>query len=172
MLGPLLQNVEGAGWMWFGIEILTLQAIAYQQRGDTSRALVALEQALSLAKPEGFVRIFLDSGPPMGELLQQAAARGMAVEYVDKLLAAFFAGEEQKSPEFLPTPTFTLVEPLSTRELEVLQLIAAGLSNGEIAEQLIVAVSTVKTHVRNIYGKLHVSSRTQALVKARELKLI
>jgi LuxR family maltose regulon positive regulatory protein len=158
--------------MWFGIEILTLQAVAYQQRGDTTRALTVLEQALTLAKPEGIVRIFLDSGPPMGELLQQAAARGIAVEFIDKLLVAFFAEQEQNRPDPWPIPVSALAEPLSARELEVLQLIAAGLSNREIAEELIVAVSTVKTHIRNIYGKLDVSSRTQALVKARELKLI
>jgi LuxR family maltose regulon positive regulatory protein len=127
---------------------------------------------LTLAKPEGVVRVFLDSGPQMGELLQQAAARGIAVEYVNKLLAAFFAEEEQSRPASWSIPTSTLAEPLSERELEVLRLIAAGLSNREIAEELVVAVSTVKTHIRNIYGKLDVSSRTQALVKARELKLI
>jgi len=172
LLEPLLQKVETAGWMWFGIEILTLQAVAYQHRGDTTQALAALERALTLAKPEGLVRIFLDSGPPMRELLQQAAARGVAVDHVGKLLAAFFAGEEESLPESSFTLATALAEPLSQRELEVLRLIAAGLSNREIAEELVVAISTVKTHIRNIYGKLDVSSRTQALVKARELKLI
>jgi LuxR family maltose regulon positive regulatory protein len=172
LLEPLLPKVEEAGWMWFGLEILTLQAVAYQQRGDTNKALAALERALTLAKPEGFVRVFLDAGPSMAELLPKIAAQGIAVEYVGKLLDAFIAGQEQDFTKFSSPPPSTLVEPLSQRELEVLQLIAAGLSNREIAEELIVAVSTVKTHIRNIYGKLDVSSRTQALVKARVLKLI
>ncbi len=171
LLEPLLQRVEEAGWMWFGIECLTLQAVAYQQRSETSRALVALERALTLARAEGFVRVFLDGGPAMGELLHRAATRGAAVEYARKLLDAFLADEEPGSP-LLAGPTTSLVEPLSLREFEVLQLIAAGLSNREIAEELVVAVSTVKTHIRNIYGKLDVSSRTQALVKARALRLI
>jgi LuxR family maltose regulon positive regulatory protein len=164
--------VEEAGWVWLGIEILTLQAVTYHRRGDTTKALAVLERALTLAKPEGFVRLFLDCGPPMGELLQQAAARGIVPDYVDKLLAAFFTGAEPGPPEFSTNLTTALAEPLSQRELEVLRLIAAGLSNREIAEELVVAISTVKTHVRNIYGKLDVSSRTQSLVKARELKLI
>jgi LuxR family maltose regulon positive regulatory protein len=171
LLDPLLQKVEGAGWMWLGIEVLTLQAVAYQHRGDTTQALAALERALSLAKSEGLVRLFLDSGPPMGELLQQAAARGIAVDYAGKLLA-FFAGKEQSLPESSSTPASMLAEPLSQREFEVLELIAAGLSNREIAEQLVVAISTVKTHLNNIYGKLNVSSRTQAVARARVLKLI
>jgi LuxR family maltose regulon positive regulatory protein len=172
VLKPLLPMVEKAGWMWFGLEIMTLQAIAYQHQGDTTQALAVLERALTLAEPDGFVRIFIDNGPPLGELLQQAAARGIAVDYVGKLLAAFFAGEEQGPPESSATPASTLAEPLSERELEVLQLIAAGLSNREIAEQLVVAISTVKTHLNNIYGKLNVSSRTQAIARARALKLI
>jgi LuxR family maltose regulon positive regulatory protein len=172
LLEPLLQRVEEAGWMWFGIECLTLQAVAYQQRGEINRALAALERALTLAGPEGFVRVFLDAGPAMGELLHRAAARGATAEYARTLLDALLGAEEPGPPPEATGPPSSLVEPLSQRELEVLQLIAAGLSNREIAEELVVAVSTVKTHIRNVYGKLGVSSRTQALVRARALRLI
>jgi LuxR family maltose regulon positive regulatory protein len=148
-----------------------------------------LEQALLLAEPEGYVRIFINEGPPLAALLNEAIAKNIVPAYAARLLAAFDfqfpprgssapisdfrldpAGESTASdPESKITD---LVESLSDRELEILRLITAGLSNYEIAEKLVLAVSTVKRHVSNIYGKLNVNSRTQAIAKARELELL
>jgi LuxR family maltose regulon positive regulatory protein len=179
ILKPLLQKAEAADWIWYVIEIRLLQALAYQEKGDTSQALRSLEHALALAETGDFVRVFIDAGPLMGELLRQAAAQGIAVDYIGKLLDAFSkdAGERIKDESrmdlhpssSIPQPLF---EPLSEREIEVLRLIAAGLSNREIATEIVVAVSTVKTHINNIYRKLDVSSRTRAVAKAREFKLV
>jgi LuxR family maltose regulon positive regulatory protein len=135
-------------------------------QGAVDQALVALERALMLAEPSGYVRTFVDEGEPMARLLRQALAQGIAPEYVARLLAAFGDSVPQKLPA-----AQALVEPLTGRELEVLRLIAAGLSNREIADELYIAVSTVKTHVNRIYGKLGAKSRTQAVVKAQALDL-
>ncbi len=178
VLESLLQTAETAGWTGFVIEILALQALALQAQGDVPEAVIALERALSLAEPEGYVRTFIDEGAPMAELLRQAAARGIAVDYVDRLLTALDGEMKDQgpgtgaSPEAFVVRPSSLVEPLSERELEVLRLIAAGLSNREIAEELFVAVSTVKTHINNIYRKLDVSKRTQAVARAKELDLL
>jgi LuxR family maltose regulon positive regulatory protein len=168
VLTPLLQRVEQAGWMWFGLEIMILQAIAYQYRGDTNQALAVLERALTLAEPEGYVRTFIDNGPPIDELLRQAAARGIAVDYVGTLLEAFDNRERPPSHR----DATALIEPLSERELEVLRLLAAGLSNKEIANTLIITVGTVKKHINNIYGKLEVHRRTEAVARARDLDIL
>lgn len=166
LLTLLLPLVERAGWMWFGLEILILQAIACQQQRDTAQALAALEQALTIAEPEGFVRLFIDNDPPLGQLLRQAAAQGVAVDYVGKLLAAF------DTPPSSLAAANALVEPLSDREVEVLRLVAAGLSNKAIAETLIITVGTVKKHLKNIYEKLNVHSRTAAVAQARDLDIL
>ena len=108
------------------------------------------------------MRVFVSKGAPMQKLLRQAAARGIAVERVGKLLAAF---KQVASPS-------PLIEPLSERELQVLRLITAGLSNREIAAELVLTVGTVKRHASNIYGKLNVHKRTQAVARARELGLL
>ena len=159
------------------IEILTVQSMALQAQGEVDQALATLERALSLAEPEGYVRTFVDEGEPMTKLLRLAASRSIAKKYVRKLLASFqrpTPGAESQ-PEALPTKGTVvpspLVEPLSERELEVLQLIVAGMSNREIAEKLVIGEGTVKTHINNIYSKLDVQSRTQAIARARELKL-
>ncbi|NIV36169.1 MAG: hypothetical protein GWN58_43995, partial [Anaerolineae bacterium] len=164
LLARLLPPAETAGRMKSVYKILALQALALQAQGNRGQALSALERALSLAEPEGFVRTFVDEGIPMARLLRRALAQGIAPNYVSKLLAAF--GESAQ-----PAPQ-ALVEPLTKRELEVLRLIAAGLSNREIAQELVVAVSTVKTHVNHIYGKLGVRSRVQAVAKARKLDML
>jgi LuxR family maltose regulon positive regulatory protein len=174
----LLRVTETAGWTALGIEILALQAIAYQMQDDTDRAMATLERALALAEPGGFVRVFIGLDDPMAQLLRQAAGQGIAPDYVRRLLAAFGAktkDQRQRTEAVDSSPVATpssLIEPLSERELEVLGLIAAGHSNREIAEELVVAVSTIKTHVNNIYRKLDVSSRTQAVAQARELNLV
>jgi LuxR family maltose regulon positive regulatory protein len=139
-----------------------------------------LERALTLAEPEGLMRIFLDEGPPMARLLHQAAARGVVPEYVARLLAAFEMADDRRptTDRELPAsslahrPSSALVEPLSERELEVLQLVAEGLTNQEIASRLYLSLNTVKVHTRNIYGKLDVHSRTQAIARSQELGLL
>jgi len=166
LLARLLSLMEAAGARGRVIEIAMLQALVLQAQGAKGRALPTLEHALSLAEPEGFVRIFIDEGAPMGDLLRQAAARGIRSDYVGALLRAL---ESDAKAEGAQT---TLVEPLSARELEVLRVLATGLSNREIAESLFIAVGTVKQHLKSIYGKLQVHSRTEAAHRARELGLL
>ena len=141
-----------------------LRALALQGQDDQPQAAACIQQALALAEPDGFVRLFADEGEPMARLLRQAAVSGASTEYVSQLLRVTGAPSD--------SPSSTLVEPLSERELQVLRLIAAGLSNRQIADELVIAVSTVKWHINNIFGKLNVHSRTQALARARELGLL
>jgi LuxR family maltose regulon positive regulatory protein len=169
MLESLLQTAEAAGWMGYVIEILALQALALQGQGDILPAVTALERALSLAEPEGYVRVFVDEGPSMAPLLYEAAARGIAPQYTSRLLAALPAAEPASKFQKLPVE---MVEPLSERELEVLQLIAEGLSNQEVAQRLFITLGTVKWHTSNIYGKLGVKNRTQAVAQARALGIL
>ena len=166
VITQLVQRAE-AQQRWGGVvEILILQALAYQTMGQIERALKALEGALSLAEAEGYMRRFIDEGQPMMDLLQAALNRKIIPGYSSRLLAACKADQV---PQIKSQP---LVEPLTERELEVLHLIAAGLNNQAIADTLIITVGTVKRHTTNIYGKLGVNSRTQAAAKARELNLI
>jgi LuxR family maltose regulon positive regulatory protein len=150
------------------IEILALQALALQRQGDILPAVTALERALSLAKPEGYVRIFVDEGEPMAELLRHAAYRGIAPTYVAKLLAAF----ELEGLAVSPSNLQPLIEPLSERELEVLRLLTTHLSSTEIADELVISVNTVRSHIKSIYSKLNVHSRMDAVQRARELELL
>jgi LuxR family maltose regulon positive regulatory protein len=155
------------------IELTVLQALALEAGGDTARAMDALERALTLAEPEGFIRIFVDEGPPMARLLYEALARGIAPEYARRLLAAFpLAEPEQAGPPDTQAPESDLMEPLSERELEVLQLIAEGLTNPEIASRLFLSLHTIKAHTRNIYGKLGVHNRTGAVARAKALGVL
>jgi LuxR family maltose regulon positive regulatory protein len=173
LLPCLLEAAEVGGRTSRSIEILVLQALAFQAGGSTTRAMPALERALALAEPEGFIRIFVDEGPPMARLLYEAAAREIASEYARRLLAAFpIAQSEQAEPSKSQVPESEMVEPLSEREIEVLQLIAEGLTNREIASRFFLSVNTVKAHTRNIYGKLGVRSRTQAVARARGLGIL
>jgi LuxR family maltose regulon positive regulatory protein len=167
LLARLSESAQAAGRIGSAIGIWTLQAPAFQAQGDPHEALSALERALSVAEPEGYVRTFVDEGEPMARLLRRALSQGIAPNYVARLLAAF--GEEV---ELSSSAMDSLLEPLSERELEVLRLIVAGLSNPEIARELVIAVSTVKSHVNHIYGKLGVERRTQATARARELGLL
>jgi LuxR family maltose regulon positive regulatory protein len=170
ILRPLLQMTEAGGWMMFAIETLVLESLALQALGDVQRALRCLERALSLAEPAGFVRLFVDKGQPVARLLYRAAEHGIAPEYAGRLLAAFPTVEPVPGAPSRPSPD--MIEPLSEREREVLRLIAEGLSNREIAQRLFLSLSTVKTHTYNIYGKLQVHSRTQAVAKARALGIL
>jgi LuxR family transcriptional regulator, maltose regulon positive regulatory protein len=163
----LLEAAEATDRTGTVIEIHVLRAIAYQSKRELAQALSTLERALALAEPAGAVRVFLDEGEPMARLLFQARAHHLGAPYLTELLSALPVGSGPAAPASQP-----LVEPLSARELEVLQLTAAGHSNEEIASKLIISVKTAKRHISNIYGKLGVKSRTQAVALARELKLV
>ncbi len=172
------RQVEEKGWADERLRVLVLQAVALQAHGEQDQALHVLGDALALAEPEGFIRSFVDAGPPMARLLSAAAAMGLMQDYIGKLLAAFEAETRQREdtafrPPASPTaPAQPLIEPLSHREVEVLQLVAQGLSNQEISEQLFLALDTVKGHNRNIFSKLQVQRRTEAVARARELGLL
>jgi LuxR family transcriptional regulator, maltose regulon positive regulatory protein len=179
LLDRLLDAAEAAGRIGSAIEILTLRALALHAQRDQQGALAALERALALAAPEGYARIFVDEGAPMRELLALVAARRSQVaEYANKLLAAFQDKETRrqgdKEIESLHTTgvSLSLVEPLTDREFEVLQLLARGRSNQAIARELFVAVGTVKRHVNSILGKLQAQSRLEAVARAREAGLL
>ena len=171
---------EKAGLGLLRIKVLLLQAVVNQILNEASQATVCIEQALFLAEPEGYLRLFVDEGEPVRLLLLDYQSNlkkklhdGVDSEslrlstYTDKLLAAFFQPAPVKKSKQAAIP-----EPLSERELDILRLIATGSSNKEIAENLIIAVSTVKTHINNIYGKLGTSRRTQAIAIAREKGLL
>jgi LuxR family maltose regulon positive regulatory protein len=162
----LLRQAETAGRVGLVIEVLILKALSHQGKKDSERALKALERALSLARPEGYVRLFLDEGEPMTRLLCQAQSRKVGAGYEAELLSRIgtISGMTQPSMQLL-------VEPLTTRELEVLKLIEAGASNQEISEKLVISIPTVKRHISNIYAKLGVTSRTQAIAIGKELRL-
>jgi LuxR family maltose regulon positive regulatory protein len=173
LLQHLLEATETGGRSSRMIEVLLMQALIFQSGGDVDQAITVLERAFNLADPGGFIRIFVDEGPPMAHLLYEAATRGIAPDYVRRLLAAFPDVEPEKiAPSSTQIPKSDLIEPLSEREIQVLQLIAEGLTNREVASRLFLAVNTVKAHAGNIYGKLGVHSRTQAVAKARTLGLL
>jgi LuxR family maltose regulon positive regulatory protein len=178
LLQRLLKATEAGGRTSRVIEVLLLQALAFQAGDDTARAMTALERALDLAELEGFIRVFVDEGPPMAGLLYKALKRGIAPDYVRRLLAAFplaqaeTAVEPEKTAPSSRIPQSEWIEPLSEREFEVLQLIAEGLTNQEIATRLFLSVNTVKVHGRNIYGKLGAHNRTEAVARARALGVL
>lgn len=165
LLERLMQAAEKEGRTGIMIEGLALRSIAYWQQGYHADALIHLERALRLAESERYIRLFVDMGLSMARLLQEARTRDMMQDYVSELLKAFEVDFELSPQELLP-------EPLTSRELDVLQLMAAGLTNPEIADELVIAAGTVKKHAANIYGKLGVSNRTEAAKKARELDLL
>jgi LuxR family maltose regulon positive regulatory protein len=165
LLERLLRAAEEGARTGSVIEILVLQALARQARGEVPAALVALRRAVTLAEPEGYVRIFADEGPPMASLLRAAAKQEIAPGYVRRLLAAVDKAEDG-------TPASQgLIEPLSARELEVLRLLGTDLGGPDIARELVVSLNTVRTHTKNIYAKLGVNSRRAAVRRARELDL-
>jgi LuxR family maltose regulon positive regulatory protein len=173
LLEPLRHQAEVQGWPDERLKLLVLQALARAADGETGKALHLLGEALGLAKPGGFIRIFVDEGVPMARLLEEALAGGVEPAYARRLLAALPAAEPaQTAPSPASGPEPTLVERLSEREREVLQLIAEGLTNEEVATRLYLSLHTVKVHARNIYAKLDVTSRTQAVAKGRALGIL
>ena len=175
ILEPLLRQAEAKGWADERLKIMVLQAVTIGALGDQEKAAQVVDEALEMAEPSGFTRIFVDEGAPMAQLLTSAADRGMRPDYLSKLLAAFEAEEQKSKYTALPSvspPAQALIESLSQRELEVLQLIAQGHSNHEISQRLFLALSTVKGHNQKIFDKLQVQSRTEAIVRARELGLL
>jgi LuxR family maltose regulon positive regulatory protein len=163
----LLTCAESAfrgGWGYALVAICVLQALAARTPAE---AQLYLAQALKMAQPEGYLRTFMEAGEGLVPLLQEAARRGIEPEYVGRILAAL-APKEQMAP----AETSVLAEHLSGRELEVLRLVTAGLSNREIAGQLVISAGTAKTHIHNICGKLGVRNRTEAVARAKEIGLV
>ena len=174
-LEPWRRLVEVKGWNDERLKTLTLQAVALEAHGEQDQATHLLVEALSLAEPGGFIRLYVDEGRPMARLLSRAAALGGTPDYIEKLLTVLDGEEQQdeKSSHHLSAwPDQPLIEPLSRREIEVLHLIAQGCSNYEISERLVLALSTVKGHNQKIFAKLQVQRRTEAVARARELGLL
>ena len=177
MLNYLRETAEAADQRGSVVEILTLQALVLRAKDEKNRAIDVMGRALALAESEGYVRTFVDEGPPIAELLSEVleaqqrgrldSLRRVPAHYLRKLIAAL----ERDAPNSTP-PSTELPEALSERELEVLQLIASGKNNRRISSELFVSVGTVKTHINNLYRKLDAHSRTQAVARARELKLL
>ena len=165
LLERLLRAAEEGQRTGSVIEILVLQALAHQARDDIPAALASLQRAVTLAEPEGYVRIFVDEGPPMASLLRAVAKQGIAQNYVRRLLAAV-----NKTEDGAPAHQ-GLIEPLSERELDVLRLLGTDLDGPDIARELIVSLNTVRTHTKNIYAKLGVNNRRAAVRRAGELNL-
>ncbi len=176
LLAPLRQQAEARNWPDERLRVMALQALAFHAHGEKERAAQTLREALALAEPGGFIRLFVDEGEPMARLLSATADRGMMLDYVSRLLAAFEdvtrdEGRTTKSPTSVVHPSSS-GEPLSPRELEILKLITQGLSNREISERLFLALDTVKGHNRRIFDKLQVERRTEAIARAHELGLL
>ncbi len=168
LLERLLAAAETGARVGSVIEILTLRALTHHALGARADALESLQRALTLAEPEGYVRLFVDAGPGITALLREGLTRGIRPDYARRILAAA-SSPSGAVPRATSSP---LVEPLSARELEVLQLIAQGLTNHEIGARLFLALDTVKGHNRRIFEKLQVQRRTEAVARARVLGLI
>jgi LuxR family maltose regulon positive regulatory protein len=166
LLERLLRAAEDAARTGSVLEILMLQALAHQAQGDIPAALASLQRALTLAEPEGYIRIFLDEGQPLASLLRAAAKKGIAPGYVRRLLAAV-----NKTADAAPVQP-GLIEPLSDRELDVLRLLGTDLNGPDIARELTVSLSTVRTHTNRIYAKLGVNNRRAAVRQAQQLDLM
>jgi len=179
LLARLLLLAESEKRMGNALEILVLQVVAQYACSDEAGAMERLSQALSLAEPEGYIRLFVDEGVPMAHLLVQMRSRPpgdqpYSMDYGEHLLAELAKAPDKDVPHTAASGygMYPPSEPLSERELEVLRLIIAGRSNREIADLLVIAVSTVKWYINTIYGKLQVESRTKAIARARELNIV
>jgi LuxR family maltose regulon positive regulatory protein len=188
LLEQLVEAAGAQGRTGQAIEFLVLQALALQAQDDIAQATAVLAQALALAEPEGYIRVFVDEGKPMERLLQAYLLRHAdqhrfapgdepaSSGFARRLLVAMSGTVEEPQPKVEKKPTeiaiSTVIEPLTEREVEVIELAGAGLSNREIAEELVLTVGTVKWHLHNIYGKLQAHNRTQAVARARELGVL
>jgi LuxR family maltose regulon positive regulatory protein len=166
LLDRLLRAAEADHREGSRLEILVVLALARHAAGDAGGAFAAIDEAVAIAQPEGYVRVFLDEGPPMVRLLKTAARRSRAPAYLDALV---------RSASLAPETTGAqpgLVEPLSEREMDVLRLLRSDLDGPDIATELVVSLNTVRTHTKNIYAKLGVTSRRAAVHRAEELGLL
>jgi LuxR family maltose regulon positive regulatory protein len=162
------------------IEVLALQALLHDTLGDEPVAHEKIAKALALAEPSGFIRLFVDLGPQMADLLKRLHKQNVAVDYIEKLLAAFRddekvlvqdVSESQASLTLAASPQFS-EDRLTNREIDVLQLLAQRFSNKEIADKLFISTRTVKAHLQNIYGKLNVKRRREAVEKAKKIGIL
>lgn len=170
MLARLLAAAEAGRRMGRVIELLVLQALAHHLQAETAVSLEKLARALVLAQPEGYVRLFIDEGEPMAELLRVAILDNATPAYAKTVLAAFASAESRREPT--RSADLPDIEPLSERELDVLRLLATDLSGPEIARELMIALSTMRTHTKNIYAKLGANNRRTAVRRAAELQLL
>jgi LuxR family maltose regulon positive regulatory protein len=169
LLARLRQFVEETHNTWRLIEVLSLQALLHNAQGERKSALESLAQALDLAQPGGFIRLFVDLGPQMADLLADLKTDDSGRrQHIDQILAAF----GQPKPQSPLTPTQPLIEPLTHREQDVLNLLGHRLSDKEIARRLVISRNTVKTHTKGVFSKLNVKNRRQAVARARELGLL
>jgi LuxR family maltose regulon positive regulatory protein len=166
VLKSVRQQMEAKGWQDEQLQVIVLQAVASQAHGDMDTAVHLLGEALTLAEPGGFIRLFVDEGPPMAALLREAANHGTAPTYVRQVRAAFGEADDRMHS------TQRLSEPLSERERDVLRLLRTELTGPEIASGLMVSLNTMRTHTNNIYAKLGVNNRRAAVHRAEELQLV
>jgi LuxR family maltose regulon positive regulatory protein len=164
LLGRLFATTEAHGRTGSTIDILVALGLAHRARGDIASAVAAVGRAVALAESHGYARTFVDEGEPMRDLLRHAVAGGLGGAYTRRLLDAF----EQPAP----TTPRGLAEPLTSREMEILRLLAVGMRNQEIAEQLVISLPTVKRHIANTYGKLGANHRTEAVARAHALGVL
>jgi LuxR family maltose regulon positive regulatory protein len=177
-LSTIQTQAQSAGWVRIETISQLYLSLAFHALEENKRAIASLGHALSRCAPEGYQRLFLDEGQPMKELLQSAQKAGIQTGYVSQLLTAFeteslgeFPGEKYDKRTAVGQSQ-TLPDPLSNRELQVLRLLATNLTSTEMAEELYISVSTVRTHIKNIYSKLDVHRRYEAVERGKELGLI
>lgn len=163
-LAEAYEQAERSGWVYAALAVRVLQTLAAESQ---ETALEFLRDALLRAEPEGYMRLFLNEGEALIPIFKEAARQGVTPEYIGKILSAW-----ENAHAIVPEQLSGLIEPLTERELEVLRLVAAGLSNRQIAGQLVVSLGTVKSHIHHIFGKLNVQSRTKAAARAKELDLL
>jgi LuxR family maltose regulon positive regulatory protein len=173
LLDNMLKAAESQKYTPRVIEVLMLKALALEAKNNTAEAITVLKRALTIAEPRGFFRIFLDEGPQLAQLLYKVIKDGYPQEYARQLLSGFQIPNLERVPRGkMQVYQDEFIEPLSKREIDVLKLIAEGLTNQEIAARLFLSLNTVKVHNRHIFSKLNTNSRLQAVSKARALGIL